>query len=423
MKLWIAFCFLGMVAVCPAEVVRASVSSNGVQANGESSYPAVSGDGRFVAYASRASNLTDPYTFLQSGVSQVFVKNLATGETELVSVSSEGMLAEVASGPPAISADGRFVVFTALAPDWGPFSNHVQVWIRDRQEGTTQLISANATGQAAAGSCFQPTISRNGRYVAYATQAWNMGWYATKTNVAFHDRLSGKTERVSRNMYGNSPNGDSFRPSISDDGMLVVYESYASDIATTSSWIDSRDVYLFERSTGRTIHVSLGESGPLYESAQATISADGSRVAFETHSNPGFITSRRLFENFVVVKDLKSGSFLWVNPRLESGPDNPIRNHPRISGNGRYVSFVDRFQLVPEDKNGIEDVYLRDIRGLATTRISASSLGEPNGPSLYTAISDDGSKVAFHSSADNLVQQDTNNVPDVFVGWVSKPPQ
>jgi Tol biopolymer transport system component len=122
----------------------------------------------------------------------------------------------------------------------------------------------------------------------------------------------------------------------------------------------------------------------------------------------------------VVVRDLKTGEYTWINQGSGHGPDNPVFFEPTISGNGRYVAFVDYRSHVPWDINGEPDIYLRDLHAQTTVRISEASLGEPNARSLHTSISDDGSLVAFTSYASNLVSNDFNEVADIFVGPLTR---
>lgn len=418
MRFSIGAFLLSTVAVCSANIVRMSESSLSAQANDESYYLGISGDGRFVAFCSRATNLLGGVGPFQRGRWQVYLKDSTTAQVELISISSDGTPSAGSSRQVAVSADGRFVAFTSWAPNWAPFSNGVQVYVRNRAHRTTSIISVNSAGDPAIGACGQVAISRDGRYVAYVTDAPNMGAFGSNYKVFFHDRVTAKTECVSLNIYGNSPNDDSFRPSISDDGRYVVYESYASDIAPTGIY-NSREVYFYDRANGKTKHISLSPAGYALGGAKATISGDGRHVAFETMSNPGFTFAQRGFGMFVVVRDLETGLYEWVNQASGPGPDNPVYHYPTISGDGNFVAFTDYRALVPGDTNGLDDVYIRDLRARRTVRITESRSGEANAMSLHTSISDDGSRVAFQSTASNLIASDTNEAPDVFL-WILK---
>jgi Tol biopolymer transport system component len=153
----------------------------------------------------------------------------------------------------------------------------------------------------------------------------------------------------------------------------------------------------------------------MYESCNATISGDGTRVAFEVLNGILFPNFPRSVKPSVFVRDLSTGGLEWVN-QGELGPDKPVQYQPSISGDGRYVAFIDRRPLIPSDTNGLEDVYVRDLVARNTFRVSEGPFAEANARSLHTTISDDGSVIGFMSYASNLILNDTNGVADIFVG-------
>ena len=414
MKISLGVLFVAVSGPACADVLRVSESAGGQEGNGESYYVAMSGDGRFVTFSSRASNLISHLVARPSSESQLFLKRLSDGFVELVSVGNNGSQA-VTAGESAMNSDGNLVVFSAFA-NWFPQSNRRLIYLRDRALGKTTLISKNAGGEPANDGCWQPAVSRNGRFVVYVTRSNNLGSYTAGYSVFLYDRLLDSTERISPVFLGGEQLGDCHRPSISDDGRYVVYEAYNRE------WPNPRRVVLlFDRLRSKTSLVSQANDGrPMLESCKATISGDGTKVAFETPGGPGFPMLPRHQQTNVVVRDLKTGEYTWVNQGSWHGPDNPVFFEPTISGNGRYVTFVDYRSHVPWDVNGEPDVYLRDLHAQTTVRMSEGSLGEPNARSLHTSISDDGSLVAFTSYASNLVTNDLNEVADIFVGPVTR---
>src|SRR5439155_1719694 len=205
---------------------RVSVDSAGTQANGDSTEVALSADGRFVAFISVAPDLVTGDT---NGVADVFVHDRQTGTTERVSVDSAGTQANGASTGVALSADGRFVAFTSVAPDLvtGDTNGAADVFVHDRQTGTTERVSVDSAGTQANGASFGGAMSADGRYVAFTSAAPDL--VAGDTNGAMdvfvHDRQTGTTERVSVDSAGNQVNGSSFGGALSADGRFVAFTS------------------------------------------------------------------------------------------------------------------------------------------------------------------------------------------------------
>src|SRR5205823_5466864 len=208
--------------------------SAGAEANGTSFAPAISADGRFVAFPSEATNLVPGDT---NGVTDVFVRDRRTGTTERVSVSSAGAEANGTSFTPAISADGRFVAFSSDATNLvGRDTNGaVDVFVNDRMTGMTERVSVDSTGaQANAASIeqFCPALSGDGRFVAFESDATNLvpGDTNGVADVFVHDRLTATTERVSVDSAGAQANDKSDFPAISADGSVVAFVSTASNL-------------------------------------------------------------------------------------------------------------------------------------------------------------------------------------------------
>jgi Tol biopolymer transport system component len=153
---------------------RVSLGPNGVQGNSYSFSPALSADGRFVAFESEASNLVPGDT---NGERDVFVHDRQAGTTERVSVRRDGVQVRGSSYRPALSADGRFVAFVSrvhtLVP--GDTNNKADVFVRDRRTGTTERVSVGPNGVQGNGRSDFPTLSADGRFVAFESEASNLG--------------------------------------------------------------------------------------------------------------------------------------------------------------------------------------------------------------------------------------------------------
>lgn len=332
-------------------------------------YPAISSSGRYVSFWSLASNLVADDT---NDLLDLFVHDIREGLTERVSVSTGGVQANGGSFSSAVSADGRYVVFEGDASNLvpGDTNNTRDMFVRDRTSGTTERVSVSSSEtQGNSISADRPLISDGGRYVVFTSLASNLA--AGDTNglwdVFLRDRVAGTTERVSLGPGGVQGNLGSFWPAMSTDARYVAFASDSSSFAPAKSNTLAADVYLRDRVAGTTERVSLSTDG---------IEADG-------HSSP-----------------------------------------IGVSDDGRFVAFwSDGPNLVPEDTNGVADIFVRDLALDRTVRASVAGAGEQaNGESAAqyggASLSADGRFVTFSSRASNLVPGDTNGslaVFDVFV--------
>jgi Tol biopolymer transport system component len=274
----------------PAEAqvtVRASVAANGDEGNGLSFLPAISPDGRNVSFTSAANNLLAPPKQDTNGMRDVFVHDRNTGEITRVSVSSDGEQANGHSGSSSIFADGRFIAFastaTNLVPDDTNGAN--DVFLHDRKTGQTTRVSVSSSGEQGNAASHTPAISADGRYVAFESAANNLvpGDTNTVWDIFVHDRISGETSRVSVSSSGGQSDADSRFASISADGRYVAFTSDAHNLVSGPSNFRT-DVYVHDRQTGQTERVSVSSSGELGNdnSLHNDISADGRYVAFSS---------------------------------------------------------------------------------------------------------------------------------------------
>jgi archaellum component FlaF (FlaF/FlaG flagellin family) len=269
------------------QTTRVSVASNGAQANGDSSSPAISTDGRYVGFDSQASNLVIGDT---NGKSDAFIRDRQTGQTTRISVSSSGVQGNDDSYTPVISADGRYVVFGSWASNLVPGDTNgcSDIFVRDRQLGQTRRVSVASGGVQANDVSGYPTLSADGRYVAFRSWATNLvpGDTNDSSDIFVYDRQTGEISRVSVSSGGDQTNRDAYSPAISADGRYVVFDSPAANLVPGDT-NHSNDVFVHDRQTGETFLVSLASNGSLANdnSAEATVSADGGYVAFESWAN------------------------------------------------------------------------------------------------------------------------------------------
>jgi Tol biopolymer transport system component len=411
-------------------VSRAGKSGEGGNAN--SLEPSISADGRFVAFVSRATNLSPA---AKKGTREVFVRDMQTGNVTLVSRATgpNGAAAVGYTGEPSISADGRFVAFTSFSPTLsGQTAAEGGIFLRDLQAGTTTLVS-RANGPAGApgdGTSRNPSISADGRHVAFESQANNLVADDAKTpgqsDIFVRDLDSGVTELISRasGATGAAATDYSFEPAISGDGLRVAFASRAQlDPEDIDKEDFPEDVFVRDRASQTTFLVSRA-SGPTgapsdVEADEPAISADGNHVAFASEAK---LTGQKSYSTLnVFVRDLTTATTQLVSVGDEGG-SFPPKGAPSVSADGRYVAFESGANKIsPVDADGRPDVFVRDMAmGLTVTASRASGrLGVPSdGPSLEPSLTADGQVVAFESRATNLSNADDDKAADVFLRHV-----
>jgi Tol biopolymer transport system component len=387
-----------------------SQSTGGVVGDQESGLHeggAVSAHGHYVAFTSRADNLVTGDT---NGADDVFVRDRLAGTTTRVSVSSGGAQANYASDSPSISADGRYVAFESGASNLvdGDTNSYQDVFVRDRVAGTTTLVSVPMSGgQGNRGSGdFGVTISADGRYVAFASDASNLvaGDTNGQTDVFVRDLAAGTTTRVSVSSSGAEGTAASGSPVISANGRYVAFTSWASNLVASDT-NGGNDVFVHDRVAGTTERVSVSATGgelTFVANERPAISADGRYVAFAVS------------EDNVYVRDRLAHTTELVSVNHSGVPGQKPSEEPAISADGRFVAFFSAAGNLVSGGAGWH-VYVRDRLYGTTRRVDVSDTGAlANGVSENPSISADGSYVAFESLASNLVAGDTNTTFDVF---------
>jgi subtilisin family serine protease/Tol biopolymer transport system component len=408
--------------VPPGGTERVSLTTSGAQANRLSSAPpAISADGRYVAFTSLATNLVPGAPGVAGGV---YVRDRRTGRTERASVASDGTAAT--GNAPAISADGRFVAFSGFDPTLVREDRNGQpdVFVHDRVSRTTERVSVASDGTEGnnGASSAPPAISAGGRYVAFSSYASNLvpGDTNGSEDMFVHDRATGETERVSIATDGSETERftSSSMPSISADGRFVAFASGGSNLVAGDA-NNTTDIFVRDRAVGTTERVSVAGDGSEANSfsSDTAISADGRFVAFGSFASnlvPGDANNSA----DVFVHDRATGATERASVASDGREGNGFTSGPAISADGRYVGFASgSTNLVAADTNEWWDIFLHDRATGATERVSiADNGGEANEGSLTaTTISRDGRHVAFASSASNLVPGDTNGQGDAFV--------
>ncbi len=437
------FVALGLL-ICMTSVVyagtteRVSISSTGVQGNGSSQHPSLSADGRYVAFESQATNLVPGQANIVSFFTyHIFVHDRQTGVTEISSVSSTGQQGNRGAGSPSLSADGRYVAFDSDATNLvsGDTNGYYDVFVHDRQTGVTERVSVSSSGAQGNDHSYMPSLSADGRFVAFYSYANNLvpgdtnggpSNFEDKKDIFVRDRQRGVTERVSVSSSGAQADHGSRYPSISADGRFVAFESAATNLVSGDT-NGASDIFVHDRQTGTTERVSVSSTGEQgnASSGDPSISADGRFVAFISSASN------------LVAGDTNGGIDIFVHDRLTGVTDRVNVSSTgqqvncglvcsnlfayglaKISGDGRYVVFDSwATNLVEPDANGsTADIFLHDRQTGVTEFVSVSSAGvQGNGNSYAAAISADGQHVGFSSWSTNLVPGDTAGQFDLFV--------
>jgi Tol biopolymer transport system component len=336
-------------------IYRVSVASDGAQANGESFNADVSGDGRYVVFQSAASNLVPGDT---NGQPDVFVRDIVEGKTTMISVARDGGPGNAASVAPAISEDGGAVSFFSSASDLTASDRNgvADIFIRDRDLGTTELVSVSSTGHAqdhsiATGFNQVSDLSRDGRYVAFDSDASTLVHHDLnhRTDVFVRDRAKKTTEIVSESNSGFEGNNDSFSPVITPSGRFVAFESLASNITPDDA--KGEDIFVRDRHLETT--------------SVADVSATGA----------------------------------------PKGPEvtDQLLQRPALTSNAEVVAFASTASdLVADDTNSSQDIFLR----LMTPPRGTAKLGTASGRRTVTLVADDPGATTFVCRVDKAASYD-----------------
>ncbi|MFC3690895.1 hypothetical protein [Chenggangzhangella methanolivorans] len=398
-----------------AETTRISVSSGGGQADGDSQKSSISFDGRYVAFSSRATNLVSGDG---NGAFDVFVHDNDTDETARVSRGRGGAEANGASYRPAISGDGRFVAFTSTASNLveGDTNGKADVFVFDRRTETTERVSVADGGGEGDGPSDFAAISADGRRVAFQTDATNL--FPEDENklsdILMRDRAAGTTTLISKSSNGVPNEGQNMTPAISADGRYVVFWGDSQGDFRVYA------VLRHDTVTGRTECVEVMGPRRCMESlpqfSPTAVSADGRFVAVQRFID-GDTGTDETYVSGVVAVDMKTGEERIVSRPASGDLANYDSYRPTISADGRYVAFTSgASNLVPGDTNKKWDVFVTDRLSGAVTRVNVG--GKSRQASLYSdlaSITADGRIVTFSSQAPQLVDGDTNGAFDVFM--------
>lgn len=330
------------------------------------------------------------------------------GDVLLVSSDSSGILGNDHSGSPCMSPDGRFVAFSSQATNLVPGgTSGYQVFRKDLDSGEVALVSCDSTGNPGNGGSYAPAMSPDGRFVVFHSEATNLVPGGTAGRQVFRkDLLSGAVALVSCDAAGNPGNGASEYASLSSGGRYVAFDSVATNLVTPAT--SSRQVFRKDLVTGAVALVSCDEAGNPGNSAgniafNARITPDGAVVSFRSDATnliPGGTTGRQGF-----MKEMSTGEVELVScdaSRVE-GDDNS--GSPLLTPDLKYAVFASEADnLVPGSAGPDQQIFRKDLSSGEVVLVSCDAAGTlGNGRSEDPSVSSDGSCVAFTSPATNLV--------------------
>jgi Tol biopolymer transport system component len=387
-------------------------------ANGQSSDPQsgaeggkLSADGRFVVFATRDPGFATGDT---NDSSDVFVRDRRAGTTSRVSLGIGGQQADSDSGGPSISADGRYVAFRSYASNLvaGDTNGWEDGFVHDRRTGrTVRIVSPLADS-----GTLDVRLSGAGRHVSFGVPSADG---TGDGHLMVRDLRTGVTRRVSVDSAGRAGDSGARGAALSSDGSVVAFSSDSTNLVPGDT-NERTDVFVHDVGTGHTRRVSTGPRGAQLAdpSVAPALSAAGRHVSFSTFAAdvvPGDTNGSA----DVFVRDLRTGRTVIASVDARGrwpGADYMSETSSMLSADGRYVAFTSTFRLVAEDTNGVPDVYVRDLGRHAIWRVSIGAHGEQSAEdSYFIDMSADGRSVSFSSHASNLVPVDTNESSDIFV--------
>jgi Tol biopolymer transport system component len=377
------------------EIMLVSVGIDGEPADSDNDcYGAqrasISANGRYVVFDSDATNLVDMEF---QGERQVYVRDLQNGVTMLVSLGYNGQMGDNCAKEASISADGRYIVYGSnssniLAGVAG--SSLRQIFLYERATGTTTLMSANSAGTQGNKCSRAPVISADGRYVAFDSNATNLLADAMPSGASYiylRNIQSGVITLVSVGYDGNPANADSYNPSISSDGRYVAFYSYASNLVEGVAYNSNYHIHLRDMQEEVTTLVSVGYDGNPGNghSYYPSISADGRYVAF--YSDAKNLVDRAYPDSSyqIYLRDMQAEVTTLVSEGYDGNPGNDSSYGPVFSADVGIVYFYSGATNLVDgvDTGGNYQVYAWDRVAGSTAIISVNSSGDAGDGDSY----------------------------------------
>lgn len=417
-----------VIASIPGVNGLASVDSSGTQANADSnsSNHTVSGDGRYVVFMSSATNLVSGDT---NGRNDIFIRDRTDGITTRVSISSSGTESDGSSINPAISYDGRYVVFESAADNLvsGVSSGFLHIYLHDMQTGTTSIEDTSSGGVVGNGQSEYPDVDAGGRFVVFSSTATNLvsgvsGITGSVKEIYVKDTSTSAIKVLSVGSGSAAGNNDSLQPKISCDGGIVAFKSSASNIAASPSGYTDIFVDVLGWSGDRLTDITSGSNS---NSSDPSISCNGNEIVYDTWAN-NLAPSLPSSSESVLEYDRLSAGASVVSADSGGTPASGTSQMPAVSDDGRYVVFLSNARSNLDSSRSYDvfgnqqQTYIRDMKQGVTEVLSldAYSGNGTSGSTDWPAISADGSIAAYDSTAEGygkgLLVSDANGKMDVF---------
>jgi Tol biopolymer transport system component len=422
--------FLLAGAAAAQTTTEVSVNSSGIPSSGgpnlSSMHLDLSPDGRVAAFT-----VISVFHGNTDALEDLYVHDRVSGTTTLVSADPTGLEANNRPQSPSLSYDGRFVAFNSAATNLVPAdtTNDQDIFVRDVQAGTTELVSIDMTIFNSYGR--NPTISHDGRFVAYNGGPIDLGGGTYAHGAVVYDRVTQTAVLANYDSNGNIPGGGpwphNFRPLISGDGNYVAFHTAAPLVPADTNGVS--DVYVRNLAAQTTHLVSLGPGGVLGDGHSYVctipgggISVDGRYVAFWSDAT-NLVAGDGNATTDVFVRDRTLGTTTRVSVDSNGVEGNGVSHNPRLSDDGRVIAFESlASNLVAVDTNLNWDVFVHELAGGTTTMVNVTNnTGAQPSTGLKTAVSSDGCSIAFSSPGQAMSGEPMtpgppfSGSPDVYV--------
>ncbi len=389
------------------ETVLVSQSSDGMAGNNPSDLPTTSNDGNLAVFGSTATNLV-------AGVSgqQVYLRNFNTGTTALVSQSSSGVAGNGSSSTGGFNSDGTKVFFISSATNLVAGVSGQQIYLRDLVAGTTELVSQGMGGAPANSNILSYFVRSGGNQIVFTTSATNLVAGVSGQQIYSRNLITGTTVLVSQSTAGVAGNNSYSSISVSENGSIVTFFSFATNLVPG---VSGSQVYARNLDTNTTSLVSQSTGGAIGNGTSTTtvVNAAGTVVVFQS-SSTNLVTGASGSQ--VYLRNLVAGTTVLVSQSTAGVVGNNSSNNPVVSADGTIVGFLSGASNFAGVTSGVAQFYFRNMVAGTTELVSQSTNGSSAAtPQTGLTMSSDGRVFGFLSTSPNLVRADSNANLDIFV--------
>lgn len=389
-------------------IERISVASDGSQANGQSGSSSLSNDGTIVLFESNATNLV-PNDFNQE--TDIFIYNRDDKSVELISIATDGSAANGSSSLGTLSDNAQYLTFSSSASNLVPNDNNNQrdIFIYDRLNKTTNLVSVANDGTQSNELSFFSAVDNTGRYVVFESAADNLVPVDTNNinDIFLRDRVNQTITRINVAQDGTQADGSVHLNGMSDNGQYIVFSSTASNLVSGDT-NDHNDIFVYDRIAQTTRQISVASDGTQAnsDSFSGSISGDGRYVSYQSSAS-NLVPNDTNNQSDVFIYDLETSTTERVSLANDGTQSNGASRNASVSDDGNYVAFLSEADnLVFGDTNNRANIFIRDRQGETTIKIEGDS---------FPTLSGNSETLLFNSSLSNLVTGDTNDTGDVFI--------